>query len=165
MPSPTPTSNRGKVAGGAAVIAIAAVLVSKWEGVRYQAYPDPATHGAPWTACYGHTGPEVRPGTSFTKAQCDAFLRQDLAQSQRILRRCVGRPMPQSVESAYISLVFNVGPAPVCEPGRTPHAALQAGEWARACKALDLYRQAAGRVMRGLVLRRADERKVCEAGL
>jgi lysozyme len=159
-------SSAGKVAGGAAVVlVIAGVLVAKWEGVRYQAYPDPATGGAPWTACYGHTGPEVKPGTSFTKAQCEAFLKQDLAQAQAILRRCVGRPMPQSVEAAYVSLVFNVGPRPVCQPNKTPHNALRAGDWALACKALDLYKRAAGRVMRGLVLRRADERKLCESGL
>jgi lysozyme len=77
-----------------------------------------------------------------------------------IVQRCVGRDMPRGVFASLISLTFNVGPKPVCSgsPGRYARA----GDWPNTCKSLDLYRYAGGRVFRGLVLRRADERKVCE---
>lgn len=166
MSQPAPkTSGKGLAAGAAAVIALAAVVVAKWEGLEYKVYPDPATGGAPYTVCYGHTGPEVRPGQTYTKAQCEALLEQDLAVAQRQLRRCIARPMPASVEAAYVSLIFNVGPGPVCINGKAPRAALLAGNWPAACAALDRYKFAAGRVMRGLVRRRADERKLCESGI
>lgn len=155
----------GAAGGAVAVLVAAAVLVSKWEGVRYQAYADPATHGAPYTACYGHTGPEVVRGSSFTKAQCDAFLQADLLAANRALHRCIPGVIPTSVAVAYTSAIFNLGPGLVCTNGKAPSAALLSRNWRQACAVLDRYKYAAGRVMRGLVLRRADERKVCEAGL
>lgn len=148
---------------GAGVLALAGGLVMKWEGVRYEAYADPATGGAPWTVCYGHTGPDVVRGKRYTAAECKVLLRADMLEANRHVRRCVARPMPESVEAALTSLVFNTGPKPVCSG--TPGRLARAGEWQAACASLDLYRYAAGRVFRGLVLRRADERKVCEAGL
>jgi lysozyme len=85
---------------------------------------------------------------------------QDMREADAIVRRCIARPMPQRVEAALVSLTFNVGPQPVCSGSLGRHA--RAGDWARTCASLDVYRMAGGRVMRGLVLRRADERAVCE---
>jgi lysozyme len=150
-----------KVGGAsAAVLLLAAGLIAKWEGVRYEAYPDPATGGAPWTVCFGHTGLGVERGRKYTRAECDAFLREDMQQADAIVRACVPREMPDGVRASLISLTFNVGPKPVCtgSPGRFARA----GDWPNTCKSLDLYKFAGGRVFRGLVLRRADERKVCE---
>src|ERR1700761_956355 len=42
------------IVGGSA-IAIATLLTTYSEGEVYKAYPDPATHAAPWTICNGHT--------------------------------------------------------------------------------------------------------------
>ena len=53
--------------------------IAGFEGCRLVAYPDPLTHGAPWTIFYGHTGPEVVPGYSGTQAQADAQLQADVA--------------------------------------------------------------------------------------
>lgn len=42
------------------------------EGLRLEAYPDPLTHGAPWTIGYGCTGPDIGPDTVWTVAQAMA---------------------------------------------------------------------------------------------
>jgi lysozyme len=147
-------------AGLAAVLAIAGVVIAKWEGVRYQAYPDPATGGAPWTVCFGHTGPDVVRGRQYTRAECEALLRQDMLVANSHVRRCVGRTMPTGVEAALTSLTFNVGPVAVCRKTIGHHA--RNGDWPATCAELDKWKYAGGRVYRGLVLRRADERAVCE---
>lgn len=46
-------ANRLQKGGAAAVRAVA--LVGSFEGLRQNAYPDPATNGQPWTICYGNT--------------------------------------------------------------------------------------------------------------
>ena len=153
-------NNKAIAAGVAAVLAIAAPLVAKWEGVRYAPYPDPATGGAPWTVCYGHTGPDVKPGQSYTKADCDALLQADMAEADAIVRRCIPVPMLRHVEAALVSAVFNIGPAVVC--GSTLQRKAMANDWPGACAELSRWDRAAGRQMRGLTLRRADERAMCE---
>lgn len=153
-------NNKAIAAGVAAVLAIAAPIVAKWEGLKYQPYPDPATGGAPWTVCYGHTGPDVVPGKGYTKADCDALLQADMAEADSHVRRCIPVPMLRHVEAALTSLVFNVGPRAVC--GSTIQRKAMANDWPGACAAIDQWKYAAGRVMRGLELRRADERALCE---
>ena len=152
-------NNKAIAAGVAAVLAIAAPLVAKWEGLRYAAYPDPATGGAPWTACYGSTR-GIKPGDVFTKAQCDELLRLGMLDADATVRRCIPVPMLRHVEAALTSLVFNVGPRAVC--GSTIQRKAMANDWPGACAAIDQWKYAAGRVMRGLELRRADERALCE---
>lgn len=161
-PAPKPGLPREKIGvallGGALVLA--AGIVAKWEGVRYEAYPDPATGGAPWTVCYGHTGPDVVRGRKYTAAECERLLQQDLGEAQSIVRRCIAVPMLPHQEAALISAVFNIGPKVVC--GSTLQRKAKAGDWAGACAQLDRWKFAAGRPMRGLVRRRADERAMCE---
>lgn len=153
-----------KVGGAsAAVLLLAAGLIAKWEGVRYEAYPDPATGGAPWTVCYGSTKNVIR-GKKYTLAECKAKLDEDMRDANADVRRCVGRPMPDGVEAALTSFVFNVGPVWLCKDS-TIGLYARKGDWPNTCKSLELYKFAGGRVFRGLVLRRADERKVCEQGI
>ena len=58
-------------------------LIKKFEGLRLAAYPDPATGGEPWTIGYGHTGPEVHRGLTWTHDQAEAALEQAAAQRNR----------------------------------------------------------------------------------
>jgi lysozyme len=140
-----------------AVLALAAPLIAKWEGVRYAPYRDAV---GVLTVCYGHTGADIVPGKGYTDAECKALLDADMAESRRDGRRCIPVPMLRHVEAALVSATFNLGPQVVC--GSTVQRKALANDWPGACAALDLYNKAGGRVMRGLVLRRADERKLCE---
>jgi lysozyme len=153
-------NKRAIAVGLAGVLALAAPLVTKWEGVRYYAYPDPATHGAPYTVCYGHVGPDVVQGRPYTKAECDALLEADMAEADAIVRKCIPVPMLRHVEAALVSATFNLGPKVVC--GSVVQRKAMANDWPGACEALSQFNHAGGRVMRGLTLRRADERALCE---
>jgi lysozyme len=143
-------------AGLAAVLALAGVVIAKWEGVRYVPYRDVV---GVLTVCYGSTK-NVDPAHRYTRAECEARLDADMREANGHVRRCVGQDMPVGVEAALTSLVFNVGPRGVC--GSTLGMLARAGNWPATCAQLDRWKYAGGRVYRGLVLRRADERAVCE---
>src|SRR5690606_33771714 len=138
---------------------LAAPLVMKWEGVRYPVYLDPV--GIP-TVCYGHTGPEVRMGDTYTAAQCEALLKEDMAEANAAVNRCLPMPKLVQIEAALTSAVFNIGPSVVCSS--TLRRKALANDWPAACAELDKWKFAGGRVLRGLVNRRADERYLCETG-
>lgn len=152
----------GAGVGLAAVLALAAPLIQKYEGLKQDVYFDVV--GVP-TVCWGHTGPDVVPGRKYSMDECRKFLRDDMAEANSHVNRCIPGPKPLSVEAALTSFVFNLGPGPLCYPNRTPRKWALLGNWPKLCVSLEAYKFAGGRVYSGLVLRRADERAMCEAGL
>lgn len=146
----------GLAAGLAAVLAISAPLISRWEGVRHTAYQDSV---GVWTVCYGHTK-SVDRAKRYTQAECDALLYQDMAEANAAVRRCLPMPMLRQVEAALTSAAFNIGPRVVC--GSTLQKKALANDWPGACAELDRWNKAGGRELRGLTLRRDDERALCE---
>lgn len=145
--------------GFAAVLALASPLVIRWEGEKFTPYRDSV---GIWTVCVGHTGPDVIPGREYTKAECGAFYEADMAEANGYVTDCIGVPMLAQVEAALTSLVFNVGPKGVCGSSIQKYA--KANNWPAACAGLDAWKFAGGRVLKGLVNRRADERYLCETG-
>lgn len=59
--------SKAKIGLGGSAIALAAVVVMFWEGYVPRTYIDPV--GIP-TACYGHTGEDVRAGATYTRKEC-----------------------------------------------------------------------------------------------
>lgn len=148
------------IAGGlAAVLALAAPLIIKWEGVRHAPYRDAV---GVLTVCYGHTGSDIDPRRTYAQVECDAFLQADMIEANRAVSRCLAMPKLAHVEAALTSAAFNIGPKVVC--GSTLQRKAQANDWPGACAELDRWKLAGGRELRGLVLRRADERVLCETG-
>lgn len=133
------------------------------EGVRLTAYPDPGTHGAPWTIGVGHTGPEVKPGMKITLAAAYRLLRADCAPVEAELRtlELPDRTMFDAMVSAGINLgrgVFDV----THDLGRELHAR----RWGKAADALLEYdRDMTGKVLTGLRSRRMSERAQFLRGL
>jgi lysozyme len=84
-------------------------LIKQFEGVKLDAYPDPATGAAPWTIGYGHTGPEVRPGLRWTQAQADQALLADVARFERDVTQLVTVVISQNQFDALVSFAYNVG--------------------------------------------------------
>lgn len=153
-------SARAKVAIGgglAAVLALAAPLIAKWEGVRYEPYRDAV---GVLTVCEGITGPEVVAGKKYTRAECDAMLSKHMLIANGYVNACITSPMLPGQEAALTSAVYNIGPSVVC--GSTLQRYANAGNWPAACAELSRWDKAAGRTYRGLTLRRADERAMCE---
>lgn len=85
-------------------------LVQHFETCELIAYPDPKTGGDPWTIGWGHTN-GVRPGDTCTQQEADAWLLEDIAESEQIAndRGEVDDLEPHELD-AFVSILFNVGP-------------------------------------------------------
>lgn len=130
------------------------------EGVRLNAYPDPATGGEPWTIGVGHTSaagaPKVSKGMTITEAECDEILSRDLATFEKAVSRLVTVPLNQNQFDALVSFTFNVGAGNLGKS--TLLKKLNAGDYRGAADQFAVWNKAAGKVMSGLTRRRAEER-------
>lgn len=143
----------------ATVIAAAvAALATGYEGTVLKSYVDPV---GVLTACTGHTGPELRPGQVFSRAQCASLLNADVAKAVDQVIACVPAA-PDRVTAAFGDAVYNLGPTIACDRTRSTAARLlAAGQWDAACLQLPRWNMAGGRVLPGLTRRRAAELDLC----
>ena len=65
--------------------------------------------------------------------------------------------------AAFVSLAYNIGPSAFKKS--TVVRRFRARDYAGACAAMEMWNKAGGRVLPGLVTRRADERALCEQGI
>ncbi|MDN7970687.1 lysozyme [Burkholderia multivorans] len=152
---------------GAATAALLFSIVPKFEGLELVARPDPI---GIITACYGDTK-GVRAGQRFTPEECRARLEQQLiAHAEPVLKCTPGLKGHTFQLAAAVSFAYNVGTAAYC--GSTTAKRFNAGDWKGACRALNeadngraQWVTAGGRVLPGLVKRRAEERALCERGV
>ncbi|RXZ64063.1 lysozyme [Pelagerythrobacter rhizovicinus] len=143
-------------------------LIKRFEGCQrlradglVEAYPDPATGGAPWTIGWGATGPEIGPGTVWTQAQCDARLERDLERHAAEVAEAVGdAPTTQDQFDALVSFHYNTGAIARATLTRK-HVA---GDHAGAAREFARWNRAGGRVLRGLTRRRAAEAELYGKG-
>ena len=148
-----------QIASGLAIAGTALmVFVAGWEGDERTAYADKLAYNVP-TVCNGHTGPDVKVGDVWTKAQCDAVLVRNLEKHGSGLLKCVTVPLNQNQFDALSSWTFNVGVGAAC--GSTLVKLLNQGQYAQACQQLMRWNRAGGREVRGLTNRRTAERDLC----
>lgn len=141
-------------AAALAVTGVAGVsLIQEFEGKSNAAYIDPV--GIP-TICYGHTGPEVRRGLTYTDAQCTAILHEDIRVHRAGLNRCIRRNLNSNQWAALTSLAFNIGVNRTC--GSTLVRYVNAGNFPAASAQFGRWVYAGGRRFRGLERRRAAEK-------
>lgn len=139
---------------GALVLSGAGVAsIQKHEGTLTRAYRDPV--GIP-TACTGHTGPEVRVGTDYTKEQCADLLRKDTQVAQQAVKSLVKTPITQGQYDVLVSFTFNVGRGNLA--GSTLLRKLNAGDCIGAANEFSKWTYARGKQLPGLVIRRADDK-------
>ena len=157
-PKNNSSTKRAAIGGVATASVIAAIVafIGPWEGRRYVAYQDIV---GVWTICDGHTK-GVKQGDTADDAKCDQLAAEDVAEHNAGIRQCITRPMPQNVEIAFTSLAFNVGVGAFC--GSTALRRYNAGDDTGACEAMNLWNKAGGRVIKGLVNRRAAESALCK---
>jgi len=148
--------NRLKKGGAAAAMAVA--LVGGFEGLRQNAYPDPATGGKPWTVCYGETK-DVHKGDYHTIAECKAMLVDSLQVYANGIEKCVKVPMPDPRFVALTSFAYNVGIGNACSSSVVRY--LNQNQVQLGCDALMKWNKAAGITFPGLTTRRAKERELC----
>lgn len=149
---------------------LAAPLIQQFEGYakdlgdgRVQAYPDPASGGDPWTIGFGSTGPDIRKGTIWTRAQADQRFREHLGEFGRGVRVALdGAQTTAAQMAAMVSLAYNVGLTAF--RNSTLLKKHRSGDYAGACAEFSRWNRAGGRVMAGLTRRRAAEAELYGSG-
>ena len=134
-------------------------LVQEFEGCVLQAYPDPATGGAPWTIGYGHTR-GVRPGDTCTREQALAWLRDDLADAEAAISSLVKVPLNQNQFDALVSFTYNLGRGNLASS--TLLRLLNAGNYVDVGAQFLRWNRGPHGPMPGLTRRRAAERALFE---
>jgi lysozyme len=81
-------------------------LTQTFEGCRLTAYRD--VRGV-WTIGYGHTGPEVVPGLSWTQQQASQALEEDVMWASNAVQNAVQVILNQNQFDALVDFTFNVG--------------------------------------------------------
>lgn len=144
-------------------------LIKRFESCELEAYPDPGTGGEPWTIGWGHTGPEVHPGMKISQDIADCYLLKDVTHAADAVMRAVTVKLTQGQFDAFVSMVFNIGPGSDTRDGiiRLKAGApssflrkLNAGDVTGAAMAMLAWNRGGGRVMNGLVHRRAAEQSL-----
>ena len=131
-------------------------FIKQFEGYSEKAYPDPATGGAPYTAGYGHTGSDVKPGMTVTQAMADAWFDKDVEKFESGVSALLTAPTTQPQFDAMVSLAYNIG------LGNFGKSTLLRKHNAKcySCAAgqFPAWNRANGKVMNGLTRRRNAER-------
>lgn len=140
-------------------------LVKEHEGFRnagYFATEDETKEGLV-TVGYGSTG-RVAHGEQVDDATADQFLREDLQTAEDAVRRLVTAPLEQNQFDALVSLVFNVGEGNFGKSKALE--ALNTGDLDKfkfeAFSESHGFTKQNGKVLGGLVKRRAAEQKLFE---
>ena len=127
-------------------------LIKSFESCRLEAYPDPGTGGEPITIGWGHTG-GVKLGETCTQEQADAWFDSDLGKFERIVNDLCAIPLNSNQFSALVSFEYNTGSLGTSTLMRL----VNAGHFVEAKEQFGLWVWAGGKVMPGLVRRRAAE--------
>ena len=131
-------------------------LIKRFEGFRGKAYRDPV---GVWTIGYGHTSmagpPSVSEGLEVSRAEADAILRRDVEQFARDVASCLRVALSPAQFSALVSFAYNVGTGNF--RASSVLKAVNAGDFAAVPRRLQLWTKAGGRVLPGLIKRRAAE--------
>jgi GH24 family phage-related lysozyme (muramidase) len=130
-------------------------IVKQSEGFRSNAYRDA---GGKWTIGYGHTA-TADPGETVTRSQAESLLKTDLRSAENAVRRQIHAPLNSNQFSALTSLAYNIGEGGLKKSDVAKH--LNAGNHQAAADGFNKIVHVGGpngRVLPGLVTRRANER-------
>jgi lysozyme len=146
-----------------AVLVAGIAAITQFEGSRSMPYRD---LGGVVTVCKGHTGPDVRMGESWSKAQCDAQDKIDLAKADAAVKSCTDFPLSVNEQIAFNDFAYNVGGGAFCRSSMP--ALINVGQSKKACEVILKYVYVgkincvtAGRKCPGIVARRQWEFDKC----
>lgn len=115
------------------------------------------------TACDGITK-GVKIGMTFTPAQCDAMLEEELIAHAAPIIQCVPALYGRANQTiAAVGLAYNIGTRGFCSSSIA--RLWNAGQWRAGCERFLLFDKAGGRAIAGLTARRKRERARCVLGL
>lgn len=137
-------------------------LLKKYEGYRGKAYRCAA---GVWTIGYGHTSmagePKVVPGMTITESEGEEILKNDLVKYERAVVKALGSHISKinsNQFSALVSLCYNIGPGAIQRASVIRY--IKEGRVTEAADRILSWNKAGGRVLRGLVRRREEEREL-----
>ena len=123
-------------------------IIKKYEGCRLKAYRDPV---GIWTIGFGRTK-GVREGQTITQAQADQFLQEDVAWAEKAVAKYDSiYHWNQNQFDALVSFAFNVGSIDRLTANGTRTIGTISNK-------IPLYNKASGKVLTGLMRRRAEEK-------
>lgn len=144
-------------------------LIKQYEGLRLDAYPDPATKndpikkGKPWTIGFGTTiypnGILVKSGDKITEKQSIEYLINDINHKAKLVEKLIKSKVNENQFGALVSFTYNEGQENLRTSNllklvnlnpNDPKIALEFSKW----------KYANGKVMSGLVKRRASENEL-----
>lgn len=126
-------------------------LIKKFEGCRLTSYQDSV---GVWTIGYGHTSGTTK-GQTITQTQADAFLKSDCASAEKSVNSYSKYNWNQNQFDALVSFTFNCGSGnlkTLLNNGQRTISEISAK--------ITAYNKAGGKVLQGLVNRRAAEREL-----
>jgi GH24 family phage-related lysozyme (muramidase) len=131
-------------------------LIQVYEGLRLDAYRDAV---GIWTIGYGHTSmagkPEVVAGLRISRAEAASILARDVETFARGVAAAITAHLNDNQFSALVSFAYNVGLGAF--RSSSVLRAVNSGDFAAVPRRLNLWTKAGGRVLQGLVKRRAAE--------
>jgi len=130
-------------------------FIKQLETCKLSAYLDT---GRVWTIGWGHTGPDVRMGTNWTRTKADATFYLDIAFAEQTINKLVISPLTQNEYDALVSFVYNIGNNAF--EASTMLKLLNKRLYVEAAAQFARWNKDNGRVIQGLVNRRAAEEKL-----
>src|SRR5205823_1138361 len=103
----------------------------------------------------GSTGPHVKVGMTITAEQAEDLFTKDLGRFEKAVNRMVHVPLSQEQFDALISFAFNLGEANLEKS--TLLKMLNAGNYGGAANEFKHWTRSRGKILPGLVRRRAAE--------
>lgn len=138
-------------------------LIQGFEQCRLTAYKD---GGGVWTIGWGHTGPDVHEGLTWTQEEADMWFGADCAAAIAGVNSLVKAPVTQNQFDALVSFAFNVGLDIDLDTkaeglgDSTLLRKLNAGDAAGAADEFLKWNHDNGKVVDGLTRRRVAERSL-----
>ena len=133
-------------------------LICSFESLQLQAYDDGV---GVCTIGYGTTvypdDRRVKAGDVCTRAQAESFMAHDLKRFEQTVSSAVTVPLNQHQFDALVSLTYNIGQGAFRDS--TLLRKLNAKDYLGAAAQFDVWNRGGGRVLQGLVNRRAAERQ------
>lgn len=132
-------------------------LICGFEGKRLAAYDDGV---GVWTIGFGTTvypnGIKVKKGDTCTEAQAKTYMAHDLKKFEATVNKAVTVQLNQNQFDALVSLAYNIGASAFSQS--TLVKKLNANDIRGAADQFDVWVNAGGKRMQGLVNRRAKEK-------
>lgn len=130
-------------------------LIKKFEGCKLTAYKPISTEKY-WTIGYGHYGSDVKQGQTISQSQADAYLKSDCATAEKAVNRYNNKyHWNQNQFDALVSFTFNCGVGNLNMLLNNGNRTIS-----EISSKITEYNKAGGKVLKGLVNRRAAEKEL-----